>query len=387
MKKYLIVTLLAGVAAWSAGCGQNTGSSGNGVAEETRSASGAGETPVSVEEAAPPPASDPVVAAVEEEDAAGADAAAGAERVAAERSAGGESAGGTGAGGPGRVIPGVELPPEAASVLPQGVLPGSIQEIRPAMTQQPLIGLHLPGRLYFLPQNVQDVTFLMNGDFQPDVFTARETEIQSRITAARRDVASAFLRRNSRGELWPISGVGFEVSAEDAAKQFAVAVLQSLILAERNNETEFRNDGELLGRILRALKADDGAQVGSLLRGSGLDHLDLWNQVVNYSLNQDELGYSGGVAKIGIYLELQFAEAMKDIAKASRHSRQEVLPESTLVGGGDALGLVYKPGCCFDQGWNHINGLANADLWYEGSANWARVADALRTALQAGMGR
>jgi hypothetical protein len=212
----------------------------------------------------------------------------------------------------------------------------------------------------------------MNGDFQPDAFTTRETEIQSRITAARQAAGRAF----------DASGVFLEVRSEETFKQFVITALQTLIRTERDNETEFRNNIDQLGRFLQTLKTDDGTRANSVLEGGGLMNEDLWIEIGNYELNRGYVGYIGGIEKLGIYLELQFAEAFKDIAKASRNSRQEVLTQSTLIDGGDRLGLVYKPDGFLDQGWNHIRGLSNADLWYEGSANWARVADALRSALR-----
>jgi hypothetical protein len=358
MKKYLIVTLLAGTAAWAAGCGQNSGPADANPAEKARSEPIAGEVVegTRVEGAAPLPDPEAAVAAVDEGEAAGEDAA--DERPASSS----------------RVIPGVELPPEA--VLPPGVSQDFRAEILPTQTTHQalnFLNVDLPlGRYFFLPQNALDVAYLMNGEFQPDVFTAREAEIQSRIAAAREAAGNAVTVPWIRIEV-----DGREVVAQDVLKQYVATVLRKLIHAERDNEMEFRSNAEHLGRILQALKTDDGVRSADVIQGGGLMDFELWEQIVNY----EPVRGTRGVAKIGVYLELQFAEAYKDMAKASRHARAEVLPQSTLVSGGDALGLVYKPGGFLDQGWNHISGLPNADLWYEGAANWSRVAEALRNVL------
>src|SRR5262249_48067714 len=91
------------------------------------------------------------------------------------------------------------------------------------------------------------------------------------------------------------------------------------------------------------------------------------------------------VKQVGNYLELQFAEAYKDMGKASQDIyTMQVRPECTLAQGGDRLGLIYKPGGDglageFDS--NHVNGDNDASTWFVDGQRWQDIAVGIRSAL------
>jgi hypothetical protein len=223
--------------------------------------------------------------------------------------------------------------------------------------------IHIP------TQQEQDVSTLLDTDFPSDAFGSVETEIQGRIQESLEGAKTAITRR----------GYSFG-PADEIFKQYVVEILQQLILLERNDEAGFRDLTDKLGRMLSAFASDNGETAGDAMRNMReyADTWGAWEYVYNYELDG---GPSGAVKKVGDYLKLQLAEAAKDMAKASRQARSEIHIQSTLAEGGSAFRLVYW--CCgFDGGRNHINGLANADLWYEGNGNWLRVAEALKTAVR-----
>ncbi|HEX5037676.1 MAG TPA: hypothetical protein VFX30_10995 [bacterium] len=233
------------------------------------------------------------------------------------------------------VIPGVDLRPSDWIPLPVGAI-----RIIPAVT--------LPS------QHDQDVAHLMNDTFQPGEFTAYETEVQGRIVAERAAVTDA--------------------EFASALKGYVKSVLHALIDAERNNADVFRQRTARLGEIIAAFKSGNVLTAMNSVYDGALSDRALWSAAAHHP---DLLKQAGS------YLEIQFAEAYKDCAKASFDARQEVREQSSLVQGGEGLYLVYKPDGIIDAGWNHIRDFDFADFWYEGSSNWRGLAEGIRSALNA----
>jgi hypothetical protein len=254
---------------------------------------------------------------------------------------------------------------------PHGIPAGSTGTPTLVFVPQPVTPMYTfrPVPAALPSQHDQDVAYLMNHTFDPDQFTADEGQIQSRL-----------MNLMTAGRPEAVEPAAFR----DALKAYVIAVVQDFVRKQRIDGAGGNVDYQSwtdLGNVIQAYKKGVPGDAASVLHASVNPNLTLENQT-NAASGPD-------VVKAGNYLELSFAEAYKDFAKASNQGSGEWHSSSTMaVGGGGGVnnwGLVYQPmepvgRPVSGQGRNHFN-MTDGALWYEAQQNSRGVAVALFNAV------